>query len=744
MRAQREAAARGEGGDGKKSSADRNKSLGLNAAAVKRFGALTTEPLWGPVRSNKHPVFKVNAPETWLTLERALKQAPNDGYIGLLFTAANGLSLGGVDLDRCRNPKTGKVVKWAREIVADFNSYTEVSVSGAGLHIYARGAPRTLSPNSLEMEGKPINGKQPYLEAYVNRRQFIVTGDLVPGTPEEVRAATEAWTRLAERLKKGKSNGVDPEGPILKGGRDNTLYRLACAWRRNSADEAEILARLKIINKKRCQPPLPAKDLRRIARSAYKHDPTPDFTDVGNGDLLVARHGDDLRYCYAWKRWLVWDGQRWRVDKEDRALELAKATARAIYQEANQYIQDGKKDLAKAAAKWAIRSQARPRVEAMLWAAQSLLPVSPAALDANPDLINLKNGTLELKTLKLREHRREDLITKLADIDYDPEAKCPLWDDHLARTFAHDNEVIACLQRSGGYAMTGTGREQKLITLKGPGGTGKSVTIGVIQETLGGDYARTLDFRALVLQRGFDRAIRNDLAALRGARLVIASEPPRRARLDEPLTKLISGGDKLSVRFLYGEFFDYRPGFVVFLVVNNLSIIEGQDDAFWRRMFVIPFEAPIPADQKDLDQRQKLSEERAGIFNWLAEGSRAYQERGLDPPKSVIEATETWRVKMDWLADFFGECCDDVRKENPGHFTPLDDLSNVYEAWCARAGKNPVTKSHLADKFEERGFLYKRKYVEVKSASKRRRAGEKRQQWGFLGLRIRGDGDDEI
>ena len=110
----------------------------------------------------------------------------------------------------------------------------------------------------------------------------------------------------------------------------------------------------------------------------------------------------------------------------------------------------------------------------------------------------------------------------------------------------------------------------------------------------------------------------------------------------------------------------------------------------------------------------------------------------------MIEATETWRVKMDWLANFTRDCCLDVRKEDPGAFTPLDDLSNVYEAWCARAGKVPVTKSLLRDKFEDEGFLYKRKYVEVKSASKRRRAGEKRQQWGFFGMRIRGDGDAEI
>ncbi|TMB69698.1 MAG: hypothetical protein E6J43_03775, partial [Chloroflexi bacterium] len=168
-------------------------------------------------------------------------------------------------------------------------------------------------------------------------------------------------------------------------------------------------------------------------------------TDLGNARRLVARHGHHLRFCHPWGKWLVWDGKRWKEDDKDEPRARAKETVRAMYQEASEL---GDRAEREAAAKWAIASETRGRIDATIALARSELPVVPGELDRDPWLLNVSNGTMDLRTGVLREHRREDLTTKLAPVIYNPEAKCPQWIAFLQRIMAEDDSLISFVQRA--------------------------------------------------------------------------------------------------------------------------------------------------------------------------------------------------------------------------------------------------------------------------------------------------------
>ena len=212
-----------------------------------------------------------------------------------------------------------------------------------------------------------------------------------------------------------------------------------------------------VANENRCRPPLDEDEVRSVARSVARYAPAEapgggrrfHLTGYGNAERLVARHGSDIRYCHAWGKWVIWNGRRWRVDDRGAIVRLAKATSRAIYAEAAAEADD---DRRKATAKWAAQSESGGKIEEMIRLAQSEpgIPIQPDDLDADPLLLNVRNGTLDLRTGELHPHRREDLITKLAPVEYDPDADCPTWRRFLDRIMGGNREVIEFLRRAIG------------------------------------------------------------------------------------------------------------------------------------------------------------------------------------------------------------------------------------------------------------------------------------------------------
>jgi hypothetical protein len=267
------------------------------------------------------------------------------------------------------------------------------------------------------------------------------------------------------------------------------------------------------------------------------------LTDVGNARRLVAAYGEELRYCAPWKKWLVWDGRRWARDEQQLVREHAKAVTCEMLQEAAE-LPTG--DYQTALAEHALRSQKVERLRGMIECAQSDPAVAclPADFDADPWLLNVVNGTIDLRTGQLRDHRRTDLLTKLAPVRYDPAARSDLWDRFLANAMRDNADLVAFLQRSVGYSLTGNTGEEVLFFLHGPEATGKSTFLEAIKATLG-EYARTADFDTFLQKKG-DRGIPNDIAALAGARLVASNEMADGKRLAEGLVKQLTGGDKVA------------------------------------------------------------------------------------------------------------------------------------------------------------------------------------------------------
>jgi hypothetical protein len=357
---------------------------------------------------------------------------------------------------------------------------------------------------------------------------------------------------------------------IPPGERNKVLASLAGTMRRRGMGEAEILAALQVANEQRCRPPLEAEEVEKIAASVARYEPAGNvvsisangrggakpadynLTDLGNAERFVRDHGENVRYCYPWAKWLVWTGSRWRRDDAGQVQRLAKETVRSIYREASGAEDEERR---KALAKHATRSEGADKIKAMLELARSEVPVDPDELDADPWLLNAANGTVDLQTGEIREHRREDLITKLAPVEYDPGVSAPTWEAFLERVLPGE-ELRTFVQRAAGYSATGDTSEQVMLINHGAGNNGKSTFQEALSAALG-DYSMRAPTEMLMARRA--GGVPNDVARLKGARFVAASETEEGRRLAESLVKDLTGQDTISARFMRAEWFDFRP-----------------------------------------------------------------------------------------------------------------------------------------------------------------------------------------
>jgi P4 family phage/plasmid primase-like protien len=434
------------------------------------------------------------------------------------------------------------------------------------------------------------------------------------------------------------------------------------------------------------------------------HEPGPgirNLTDCGNAERLVARHGHDLRYCFEWGAWVVWDDLRWKRDWSCETIRKGKDTVRYIDQEGTNIANEKYR---KAIERWAKASESGGKINAMLELAKSEpgIPVAPEELDADPWLFNCLNGTIDLRSGELRPHRREDLITKLAPVEYDPTARAPRWRSFLDRVMDGNTELISFLQRALGYTLTGTTSESCLFFLYGTGRNGKSIFLGAVEHVMG-DYAQATRPETIMLKRGGE--IPNDIAALAGARFVPTAEVEEGKRLAENLVKQLTGGDTISARFLRAEFFNFTPTFKIWVAGNHKPQIIGIDNGIWERIRLIPFSVTIPAAERDTKLAEKLRAEAAGILTWMVEGCLAWQQRGLDVPEIVRTATHEYRLESDRLADFINERCVRVL----GTTCSVQELYDAYRSWSIECGLHPWGRSRFNTHMKnERGFRTER------------------------------------
>lgn len=419
-------------------------------------------------------------------------------------------------------------------------------------------------------------------------------------------------------------------------------------------------------------------------------------TDIGNAERLIARHGEKLRFCHVWGLWLIWNGHIWKPDTDDAITRLAIDTIRSIYQEAAECDDPTARTIL---AKHATKSEAASRLAAMIKIATALdgVSVTPDALDCDHWLVTCENGTLDLKTGNLRESRPADLITKLIPVTYSSDATCPEWDKFLARIMDNRATLITFLQRAIGYSLTGDTSEQVLFLLHGLGSNGKSTFIETLM-ALFGDLSQTADMNSFLHRDG--EGPRNDLAKLVGARFVSAVEVKAGKRLDETLIKQLTGGDKISTRFLFKEFFEYRPCYKLWIAANHKPVIRGTDHAIWRRIRLVPFDVTIADGEKDKQLTRKLRAELPGVLAWVVRGCLAWQADGLQEPPEVLAATESYRDEMDYLSGFIAERC----IKGAQFRAKSSDLYRNYQQWCEQNGETPVSQNKFGLTMTERGF----------------------------------------
>ncbi len=476
----------------------------------------------------------------------------------------------------------------------------------------------------------------------------------------------------------GKKSIADPlPDTIGEGERDNLLTSLAGSMRRRNASPSAILAALREENERRVDPPLPDKDLRRIAKSIGSKEPAETlehFTDLGNARRFIRQHGEQVRSVMTSRRpWLLWDDTRWVADVTGEVDRMAKQTVRRIYAEAQRVDDDEQRD---AILKHAAYSESASRIRSMmeLAATEPELSTTTSMLDANPWAFNVMNGTVDLKTCKLRPANPDDLITKLATVEYKKTATAPRWDMFLREIMDNDMELVRFLQTAVGYTLTGDTREQCLFFCHGRGSNGKTTFFEILR-LLFGEYAKQSDFNTFVANKG--DGPRNDIARMQGARLVTASESDAERGFDGKVVKSLTGDDTVVARRLYEEFMEFKPAHKLWLMSNHKPIVKEQTEGFWRRIRLIPFTVNIPKAQRDKRLKFVLKKELSGVLNWALEGCQRWRADGLIEPAAVKRATRDYKDENDVLGEFLDQSC----RLDPDAWASTPQLYRAFTDW---------------------------------------------------------------
>ena len=670
---------------------------------------------------------KSNNPDTWGDFETAVKACDTYGFDGLGMMFANGYF--GVDLDHCIDN-----VDFCDEFVETLQSYTEFSKSGSGIHIICKGTlpSGARRKGGVEMyssgryficTGKIYNAKytevvdctesikvlhskylpseKPRVETYyheeidledqevLDRARNCKSGSifnmLYSGNWQELYSSqSEADLALCNHLAFWTQKNQAQMDRLF---RASGLMRAKWDEKRGSKTYGEITINKACINCTDVYEPQRHGDGTDLAFAIFKNgtvgvsEPKKqyDMTDTGNAHRLYDKYKNIIRYSYNRKKWMYWDGSAWRLDESGEIKKLADNVCEDLKREAFMEQDD---EAQAVLFKWANRTMSSKNKEAMIKECQHLegIPGKPDDFDIYTDYVNCQNGIVNLRNGELIPHDSNFMMSKITYAEYDPSDKKPeLWLSFLNDITSGDKDLQEYIQKCIGYSLSGNTSEQCAYFLYGLGNNGKSTFLDTVADMLG-SYASNAQPETIMMKKWGNDGANSDIARLKSARFVTCEEPTEGVRLNEGLLKQLTGGSKVTCRFLYGDEFEYTPEFKIWIATNHKPVVRGTDLGIWRRIKLIPFEVNIPAEKVDKNLKYKLRKEMPQIMHWAADGYRMWLRDGMNEPECVLEAVKEYKQEMDLLASFIEQCI--IIDYDSDCKIMASDLFKVYSKWA--------------------------------------------------------------
>lgn len=443
----------------------------------------------------------------------------------------------------------------------------------------------------------------------------------------------------------------------------------------------------------------PPVSLVEVAPDGSTHEPVLKFNDVDLSHMFAATYKGRLLFDHTRQDWRIWDEKRWVLTERLEAHELVKEM---LY---------GLRDASpsKEVLKKIESAMSYSKIKAILQTAASLPFMSALhdEFDADPYLVNLQNGTYDLRLDEMRPHSPLDRLTMVAGASYDPKATCPRWDAVIKQSLGGDESLIDYFYRALGYAMTGLTIEKRFWIIQGKGDSGKTTVMNAVRGVLG-DYFRIADWSTFAAGKNDnEQRHRTDLVALVGGRVVSASEGGQGVKLSEGMIKAITGRSSMSIRELNRKPFTIRPNWHIFLDTNHLPPLRASDSAMWARVVLLLFRHSVPVEEQlrfraeHGDLEILLHAERDGIFNRLLYGWESYNQLGrLAEPQSVLTATAEYRKREDTFGEFLEEMCEygDELRISKGL------LHGSYLAWAKKRAEYDMSAKKFGENMIERGF----------------------------------------
>ena len=418
-------------------------------------------------------------------------------------------------------------------------------------------------------------------------------------------------------------------------------------------------------------------------------------TDMGNVVRLVNRHGSEIRYVPAWGTFLTWNGVHWERDPEDlRVTRHAVEVCNKIWDEAEYEAREGEDKKAAKLRTWAHLSQMSKQLRAMVQLTKMQVVAKPSDFDSDPWALNCTNGTIDLKTGRLRNHRRDDNHTKCTGIRFDPKAKAPRFEKFMQQILP-DVESRRFLQRYAGYCATGIVTERMFAVLYGAGANGKSVFIQLIEKALG-QYAAPAPPELLMAKTEGHL----DIVDLCGVRLATSTEVRKDRTFDEEKVKRLTGGDTLKGRRLYENLWSFAPTHKLMLAANHKPTVRDASDSFWSRVALVPFTVQFARPNQNL--LNLLMREASGILAWVVRGCLDWQTHGLEKPRVVAAATQEYRNDEDPL----GRALLEIGTIDAKAFVRSSALFSALDAW--RNSHNmgwPFREKDVVDRLRQMGCV---------------------------------------